>query len=159
MTEFDNLSIDAATYSWTFGDGGTSSLEDPSHEFLKVPGNYQVILTVTSMNGCTDAPTSIVIVRENKITNVPNTFTPDRNAFNNVFAPVITAGYDTQNYSFMIFDRWGETVFESHDVNKGWDGIYMGKLVQAGIYTWTIRIKSPNDDRYEIYNGNLNMMH
>ena len=33
MTEFDNLSIDAATYSWTFGDGGTSSLEEPSHEF------------------------------------------------------------------------------------------------------------------------------
>lgn len=157
-TQFDNLSVDAGTYSWTFGDGGTSSLENPSHEFPKVPGSYEVTLTATSPNGCTDIATRVVTVRENKIIYVPNTFTPDGDEFNNVFAPVITAGYDTQNYSFVIFNRWGETVFESHDVSKGWDGTYMGKLVQAGIYTWTIRIKSLNDDRYEVFNGHLNMM-
>lgn len=158
MTQFENLSTGADTYSWIFGDGASSSLENPSHEFPKTPGNYQVVLTVTSANGCTDDATRIITVRENKIIYVPNTFTPDGDEFNNVFAPVITAGYDTQNYSFTIFNRWGETVFESHDVNKGWDGTYMGKLVQAGIYTWTIRIKSLNDDRYEVFNGHLNMM-
>lgn len=158
ITQFDNNSVDGDTYFWTFGDGSDSNLENPTHEFPKVPGSYQVTLTVTSSNGCTDDMTRIITVREDKLIYVPNTFTPDGDEFNNVFAPVITAGYDTQNYSFTIFNRWGETVFESHDVSKGWDGTYLGKLVQAGIYTWTIRIKSLNDDSYEVFNGYLNML-
>lgn len=155
---FNNHSVNGDSYFWTFGDGENSSLENPSHSFPQVPGNYTVTLTVTSLNGCTDSASLIITVKDNKIIYVPNTFTPDGDEFNNVFAPVITAGYDTQNYSFTIFDRWGETVFESHDVNRGWDGTYMGKLVPAGIYTWTIRIKSLDDDRYEVFTGHLNMM-
>ncbi|WP_343635570.1 PKD domain-containing protein [Fluviicola sp.] len=157
-SQFDNHSLNGDTYFWTFGDGDNSDLENPSHHFPQVPGNYPVTLTVTSANGCTDVATLIITVRENKLIYVPNAFTPDGDEFNNVFAPVISAGYDLQNYSFTIFNRWGETLFESHDVTKGWDGTYMGKLVQAGIYTWTIRIKSLNDDSYEVFNGHLNMM-
>ncbi len=156
--QFHNHSVNGDVYFWEFGDGDNSSLEEPSHTFPQVPGNYPVTLTVTSVNGCTDAASLIITIKDNKIIYVPNTFTPDGDEFNNVFAPVITAGYDTQNYSFTIFDRWGETLFESHDVNKGWDGTYLGKLVQAGIYTWTIRIKSLEDDRYEVFNGHLNML-
>ena len=156
--QFHNHSVNGDSYFWTFGDGDDSSLEEPSHTFPQVPGNYTVTLTVTSVNGCTDVTSLIITVKDNKIIYVPNTFTPDGDEFNNVFAPVITAGYDTQNYSFTIFDRWGETLFESHDVTKGWDGTYLGKLVQAGIYTWTIRIKSLEDDRYEVFNGHLNML-
>lgn len=156
--QFHNHSVNGDIYFWEFGDGDNSSLEEPSHTFPQVPGNYPVTLTVTSVNGCVDATSLIITIKDNKIIYVPNTFTPDGDEFNNVFAPVITAGYDTQNYSFTIFDRWGETVFESHDVSKGWDGTYLGKLVQAGIYTWTIRIKSLEDDRYEVFNGHLNML-
>lgn len=157
-TQFHNHSVNGDSYSWTFGDGENSTAENPEHTFPQVPGNYPVTLTVTSSNGCTDVATLIITVKDHKIIYVPNTFTPDGDEFNNVFAPVITAGYDTQNYSFTIFNRWGEVLFESHDVNKGWDGTYMGKLVQAGIYTWTIRIKSLEDDRYEVFNGHLNML-
>lgn len=158
ITQFLNQSINGDTYFWTFGDGDNSAAENPVHQFPPVPGNYPVTLTVTSVNGCIDVASMIITVKENKIIYVPNSFTPDGDEFNNVFLPVITAGYDTQNYSFTIYDRWGETVFESHDVNKGWDGTYMGKLVQAGIYNWTIRIKSLDDDRYEVFNGHLNML-
>ncbi len=157
-TQFHNHSVNGNSYFWTFGDGDNSNVENPSHLYPQVPGNYPVTLTVTSANGCVDIASLIITIKDNKIIYVPNSFTPDGDEFNNVFAPVITAGYDTQNYSFTIFDRWGEMVFESHDVSRGWDGTYLGKLVQAGIYTWTIRIKSLDDDRYEVFNGHLNMM-
>lgn len=157
-THFTNHSVNGDSYFWNFGDGDNSNLENPNHEFPQVPGNYPVTLTVTSSNGCVDAASLVIVVKDNKIIYVPNSFTPDGDEFNNVFAPVITAGYDLQNYSFTIYDRWGETLFESHDAAKGWDGTYQGKLVQAGIYTWTIRIKNLDDDRYEVFNGHLNMM-
>lgn len=157
-TQFDNHSVNGSSYFWTFGDGESSNLENPGHHYPEVPGSYTVTLTVTSSNGCVDAATMLITIKEHKLIYVPNTFTPDGDEFNNVFAPVVTAGYDTQNYSFTIFDRWGETLFESHDVAKGWDGTYRGKLVQAGIYSWTIRIKSLDDDRYEIFNGHLNVL-
>jgi len=156
--QFNNHSVNGNSYSWDFGDGENSNLENPSHHYPQVPGSYTVTLTVTSVNGCVDAATLIMVVKDSKIIYVPNSFTPDGDEFNNVFAPVVTAGYDTQNYSFTIFNRWGETVFESHDVNRGWDGTYLGKLVPAGIYTWTIRIKSLYDDSYDVLNGHLNML-
>lgn len=156
--QFTNHSVNGNTYFWTFGDGENSSLENPSHHYPQVPGNYTVTLTVTSVNGCVDESSLVMVVKDSKIIYVPNTFTPDGDEFNNVFAPVISAGYDTQNYSFTIFNRWGETVFESHDVNRGWDGTYQAKLVPAGIYTWTIRIKSLYDDSYDVFNGHLNML-
>lgn len=157
-TQFNNHSVNGSSYFWTFGDGDNSNLENPAHHYPEVPGNYTVTLIVTSSNGCVDQASLIITIKDNKIIYVPNAFTPDGDEFNNVFAPVVTAGYDTQNYSFTIFNRWGETLFESHDVNRGWDGTYRGKLVPAGIYTWTIRIKNLDDDRYEVFNGHLNMM-
>lgn len=157
-TQFTNTSQNGDSWSWTFGDGESSSMEAPSHKFPAVPGNYPVTLTVTSADGCTDVKTIVIIVKDDHILYVPNTFTPDGDEFNNVFSPVVTAGYDTQNYSFTLYNRWGETLFESHDVNTGWDGTYLGKLVPAGIYSWTIRIKSLDDDRYEVFTGHVNMM-
>lgn len=157
-TQFTNTSQNGASWSWSFGDGESSSLEEPTHRFPAVPGNYSVTLTATSPDGCVDTKTLVIIVKDDHILYVPNTFTPDGDEFNNVFAPVVTAGYDTQNYSFTVYNRWGETVFESHDVNTGWDGTYAGKLVPAGIYSWTIRIKSLDDDRYEVFTGHVNMM-
>jgi trimeric autotransporter adhesin len=155
---FNNHSINGNSYTWIFGDGGTSNVENPSHHYPEIPGNYTVTLTVESLNGCTDVETLVITIKDDRIMYVPNSFTPDGDEFNNLFAPVITAGYDTQNYSFTIYNRWGETLFESHDVNQGWDGTYMGVLVKAGIYIWTIRVKALDNDSYEVFNGHLNVL-
>lgn len=54
-----------------------------------------------------------------------------------MFFPVSTSGYDPFNYDVLVFNRWGEIVFESHDVNIGWDWTYgvNGKQAQDGAYT------------------------
>ena len=58
-------------------------------------------------------------------------------------------GIDIYDFELLIFDRWGEVIWESHDVEVGWDGTYNGKVVPEGTYTWIIRTKDLlNDDKY-----------
>ena len=72
---------------------------------------------------------------------IPNTFTPDDDKYNQVFTPIFNAGYDPQNFTMYIFNRWGEIIFETHDSTIGWEGMY-GKEeklnCQDGLYIWKI---------------------
>jgi gliding motility-associated-like protein len=93
-----------------------------------------------------------VVVQDNLIYYVPNTFTPDGDIFNQTFKPVFTSGFDPYNYSLMIFDRWGELIFESRNTQVGWDGTYNNRIAQEGVYTWRIQFKLlEGDDRREIF--------
>ena len=55
-------------------------------------------------------------------------------------------------------NRWGEIVWESHDLSVGWDGTFNGRPVQAGTYIWTIQTKNTNDDGKLRFNGHLNIL-
>jgi gliding motility-associated-like protein len=68
---------------------------------------------------------------------VPNAFTPNADGHNDLFR--IKNPDLVRTFSMIIFDRWGERVFESADAYKGWDGIRNGQPVPAGTYVWTIR--------------------
>jgi len=81
----------------------------------------------------------------------PNAFTPsstgssdgyfdlNANNFNNdIFFP-LHSGVD--QYQLMVFNRWGELIFESREVNRGWDGFYRGDPCQQGVYVWKVRAK------------------
>jgi gliding motility-associated-like protein len=89
---------------------------------------------------------------------IPNSFTPDGDKFNQVFAPVFTSGFDPYDYKMTIYNRWGELIFESNDTQVGWDGTYGGKLVQDGTYVWSIQFGLLADDSRKSINGSLNLM-
>ena len=65
---------------------------------------------------------------------VPNSFTPNGDGKNDIFRPMIYG--NAKFYEFTIFNRYGETVFQSKDPLKGWDGNYKGKKQNAGTYVW-----------------------
>jgi gliding motility-associated-like protein len=158
-TTFENTSLFNDQNSWNFDDG-TGSLEiSPTHQFpIGQVGNYKVELIVISDQGCRDTTYRIVIVKDQLVFYVPNTFTPDGDQFNNVFLPIMTAGFSEASYELSIYNRWGELIFESKDIATGWDGTYRGTMVQAGLYTWVIRFKDDdNDEKYE-FKGHVNMM-
>lgn len=68
---------------------------------------------------------------------VPNSFTPDeKGTFNQTFKPVHLC--DFLSYTFKIYNRWGELIFESSDQLESWDGRYKGKMVQTGVYNYTL---------------------
>ncbi|MCO5268559.1 MAG: PKD domain-containing protein [Brumimicrobium sp.] len=157
--QFIDQSIDADSYSWTFGDNTTSSDNNPIHQYETAQMNgYIVTLAVTSSDGCIDSIKVYIPVREIPIYYVPNTFTPDGNSYNDVFHPIFTEGFDQNNYHFSIFDRWGELIFESSDFKAGWDGTYLGKKVPDGTYVWKIRYgKVQVDEPLEII-GHVNLI-
>lgn len=157
---FINETTGASNYAWNFGDGspGTSEI-NPEHTFPGVQaGDYLVTLVASTPGGCVDSATLIIHVKDELLYFIPNTFTPDGNEMNNTFKPVFTAGYNPEDYRMMIFNRWGEVIFESRDADFGWDGTYQGVMRDEGIYTWRIEFSSSETDERIIITGHVNLL-
>lgn len=145
--KFTNLSSGASTYTWSFGDGNGSNIFSPTHTYAKA-GEYQTRLIARSNRGCRDTfllPNKIMALEESFF-EIPNAFTPNPNGApggfydpndlsNDVFHPNIRG---VEKYRFSIYSRWGELLFDTKDVNEGWDGYYKGKLCTQDVYVWKI---------------------
>jgi gliding motility-associated-like protein len=69
---------------------------------------------------------------------VPNTFTPNGDEFNQTFGPVFVPGFIPYEFSMIIYNRWGEVIWESFEFNSYWDGTYKGNVLSEGVYSWRI---------------------
>ncbi len=74
---------------------------------------------------------------------IPNTFTPNGDGLNDVFIPV---GKSIASIRLMIFDRWGEALYETTDMEMGWDGTYRGEVVKNDMYVWRLTYKFYTDE-------------
>lgn len=159
-TTMVNTSIGATTYDWDFGDGGYSAETNPSHEYSSDVATYVILLTAISDHGCIDTAELTVQVEEELIVYVPNTFTPDGDGTNDEFQPVMTSGFDRETYHLYIFNRWGQLVFESKDIDYGWNGSFAGEVAQDGTYTWKIEFKSldRNNPSLQAMTGHVNIL-
>jgi gliding motility-associated-like protein len=158
QVSFTNLSTGAVDYDWTFGDfSGTFNAANPTHIY-ESPGFYLVYLVAYTDFGCSDTVSQSILVEEPIIYYVPNSFTPDDDQFNQFFIPIITQGIDIHDYQLLIFNRWGEVLFESNDAKFGWNGTYGGKIVQDGTYIWKLRFKHINKDKREEIYGFVNLI-
>ncbi|MEO9531157.1 MAG: gliding motility-associated C-terminal domain-containing protein [Crocinitomicaceae bacterium] len=150
---FTNNSYNSVFNTWNFGDNSAYDYtENPSHTFPSVPNqSYIISLAVESQEGCLDTAYQTITVEDVLLFYVPNAFTPDGDQFNETFQPVFVSGFDPYDFHLLIFNRWGEVIFESYDASVGWDGTYgEGGLVQDGVYTWKIDFKETmSDKKYE----------
>ncbi|MES2512506.1 MAG: PKD domain-containing protein [Bacteroidota bacterium] len=137
---FHNTSTDADNSFWSFGDSFVSTLQDPTHVYSDT-GTYQVQLIVSTVYNCIDSITMPVKVNEISTIYIPNAFTPDGNSLNDFFTP---KGIDLVDYKMQIFDRWGEKIFESPDLNMGWDGTHRGILCKQDVYIYKIEFREKN---------------
>jgi len=133
VNTFDQ-SLGAVNCAIYWGDGSVTNNCDTTHHYTK-PGTYTVMQVVTNANGCTDTAYSTVIIRPEFLFWLPNAFTPNNNGLNDVFKPVILGVHD---YNFLIFDRWGEKIFETHDMYEGWDGTFKGRLCTNDVFVYRI---------------------
>ena len=132
---FTNLSMDVDMFNWDFGDGGTSTEKNPQHTYTIV-NKYPVELIVESEFGCIDTGMmEIEIVPFNVYT--PNAFRPDSDIpENREFMPV-GVGVDPEVFQLLIFNRWGEIVFESNSPDYKWDGTTKSNNpAPIGNYIW-----------------------
>ena len=137
----------AVNYSWNYG-------MQNGVPYLPNIGETQFVVIGSTNAGCIGSDTVIVTVitdcldEEEVIFWVPNTFTPDNDEYNQSFQAVFYSGYDPFSFEMDIFNRWGELVWESHDVTVGWDGTYNnGMKVPDGVYTWKIKFKRKQNDK------------
>ncbi|UKN01267.1 PKD domain-containing protein [Paracrocinitomix mangrovi] len=159
LVEFDNSSVNATEYLWTFGDGDSSTVENPVHVFPAEIGVYQVCLKAMNAGGCNDSTCQSVIVTEELLFYVPNVFTPDGDNFNETFLPVFTQGFDIYDFHFTIFNRWGEIIWESYNSTVGWNGHYgQGGLVEDGVYVWQVEFKSNQSDEKIKKRGHVSVL-
>jgi gliding motility-associated-like protein len=161
-TQLVNETTGAETYLWNFGDGtGTSVDINPVHAFPSLePGSYQISLIAYSIFGCTDTALVNIEVQDEVIYYVPNSFTPDEDEYNPIFKPVFTSGFDPYDYKMVIFNRWGEIIFETRDASYGWDGTYAGAvgLCKEGDYIWQIEFKTTLSDERRKITGSVTLL-
>ena len=157
---FNNSSTGASTYSWDFGDGNSSNDENPSHVYGIVDEGETITLLAYSSLGCMDSLSITIPFQESELFYIPNTFTPDGNMYNETFVPQFTTGFDIYSYHMEIFNRWGELIFETFNLEHGWDGSYGLEGLDAvqGTYTYKISIKSPSVDKRMVYTGHVNLI-
>ena len=148
-TFFYFVNITNGTYLWH--DGST----DPYY-LVQGPGVYSVDVSnqcgTTSLSATVDAKFCFCDIY------APNTFTPDGDERNNTFG--IVSPCPLYKFEMLIFNRWGEVVFETTDINEGWDATYKGKNVQDGMYTWKITYDyaDQKDDPQKL-SGHVTVLH
>jgi gliding motility-associated-like protein len=158
--EFTNNS-DAKHYKWVFGDGKPNSLEkNPMHIYPdKADEHYDITLTgYNTAKGCQTSLTKTIIAKEPIIYYIPNTFTPNNDEVNNTFKPIFFSGLDIFNYNLTVFNRWGEIVFVSNNVEYGWDGTFGNKMVESGTYIWRLEFKEKNKYKKYSRTGHVNIL-
>ncbi len=154
---FTNESLNSTSWIWNFGNGDSSTLENPTSVYSN-SGNYLATLEVFAANGCVDSAQIYFPVNFDPIAYVPNSFSPDGDEFNNVFLPIFSSGLDNFNFHLLIFNRWGEVLFESFNHEIGWDGTYKGQIVKNGTYIWSIKYSQLDNSEHKIINGHVNVL-
>jgi len=147
---FENLSQGANNYFWSFGDGDSSSYKNPVHNYIYTGiGIYPIQLVAVTEFGCSDTINRFATINEEFTFYAPTAFSPDEDGLNDVFN-VVGVGIDSLNFHMMIFDRWGEPIFETHDLYLGWNGIIKNtKMGETGTYVWMVFYKNTNGAKRE----------
>lgn len=138
---FSNTSIGGDTWSWNFGDSlsgakNFSGLKHPSHTYPS-EGVYCVSLVAKTIHDCVDKVFKCFVIEPASTLFIPNSFTPNGDGTNDFF---FAKGENIFNFEMRIFDRWGNLIFYSDDMNKYWDGRVKesGLIAQQDVYVWDV---------------------
>lgn len=152
---FDNQSQGALSYSWSFGDGFTSSSENPVHQFNE-PGTYTVNLT--AYNGYDICPVNYAltyIILPDGTVFIPNSFSPNNDGINDLFE---IKGEGIVSLQAEIYNRWGTQIYSLNSVSDTWNGKEKGGVdVPEGVYTYKINV-SLYDGRRLIRSGTITLI-
>lgn len=145
-----NYSANADSYFWNFGDGSISGAFQPSHTYA-AHGDYVISLAVNNIYNCPDTAEMAIEVKPSHSIFAPNAFTPDGDTNNNVFLAK-GENISEQGFTLLIYNRWGEVLFESHDMLQGWRGTYWdsNEKVKEGVYIWDIEYRDNTDAKYKL---------
>lgn len=144
---FKDISTDAVSWLWTFGDGAQSTLQNPNHTYAN-EGSYTVTLKVLNKEGCSATTFQLVrIIGVPGYLNIPNSFMPA--SAKNEIKVFKAKGRGIKEWQMSIFNKWGQLLWETTKLDdgsplEGWDGTYNGQDQPQGVYYWKVDIKFIN---------------
>lgn len=130
-------SADVTRWLWRFGDGDSSLLRDPTHQYVST-GSFDACQIVLNAAGCSDTLCQQIQNVISVSNDLPSAFTPNGDGMNDV---LYVRGFGIAKMTLRIFNRQGLKVFESVSQNIGWDGTYKGKPQPMDAYAYTLDIE------------------
>lgn len=156
---FFNSSFGADKYTWLLDKNEVDSTYDYRYSFPQEQGdNYEICLhALSTLTGCADTICQTVEVLDKSSVYIPNAFTPNGDGINDEFGP-IGKGFSDKDYSFQIFNRWGDQLFATKQLNQFWDGSHNGEMVQNGLYSYKLILRLDENFKIEHYTGQVYLM-
>ncbi|MEX1188561.1 MAG: gliding motility-associated C-terminal domain-containing protein [Bacteroidia bacterium] len=159
---FNNQSEGAVEYLWDLNDrivGEETSEVSLTYTYYEI-GEYPVYLTAISEFGCIDEVLRWIKVTQDFAIYLPNAFTPNSDGLNDVFLPS-GIGISSDNYRLSIFDRWGNEVFVSTNIEQGWDGMLNNSgnktTAEGNVYVWKLLLETFDNQQLE-YTGRVTVV-
>lgn len=141
-------------WSWNFGDEASleenvSGSENPVHNYAD-PGSYNVWLSAENDYGCRDSVMREITVKKITALFIPSAFTPNNDGLNDDFGPVFSS-ISLEKFRFSVFDRWGNVVFQTSDMNERWDGKMKNgsKPAPGDVFVWKVAYKAAKENERE----------
>ncbi|RYF10722.1 MAG: PKD domain-containing protein [Flavobacteriales bacterium] len=139
-------------YQWSFGDGQTSNLKDPSHKYADT-GRFMVTLRTFNEEGCVDSVQKYVqIVGVPGYVYLPNSFIPGGSSL--PLQKFIAIGSGIKSWRMSVFNKWGQVLWETTQLEdgkpvEGWDGTYKNQPQPQGIYFWKMEVQLINGTEWK----------
>jgi gliding motility-associated-like protein len=154
---FFNTSPTTNIINWTynFGDGLTSNEVNPNHTYATW-GDYNVTQTITNNYACSNTSSILIRVLPEFRFWIPNAFTPgNKDNLNDVFKPIVIG---VEDYTFLIFNRWGQLIFKTDDPVAGWNGTFKNQACTDDVYIWKCEFLNIVSDERESRVGHVTLV-
>ncbi len=137
---FTNTSIGANNYKWNFGDGDTLNIPNqlPVTHIYNASNTYSVCLIAYNQFGCSDTLCQQIKTIVTPLVDVPNAFSPNGDGTNDV---IYVKGYGIDKMTWNIYNRWGQLLFSSYNLNTGWDGRFKNALQSQDVYAYILNVE------------------
>jgi gliding motility-associated-like protein len=146
-----DLSTGVDFWKWNFGDHDTTSKHrPPAHTYSDI-GTYTIMLITSNKHNCLDTAYQTVIIEPDFVFYIPSSFSPNDDGINDFFSG---KGIFIKQYEMTIFDRWGNLIFYTDDINKPWDGKanHGAEVAQQDIYVYSIKLTDYKNGKHN-YRG------
>lgn len=144
--EYTDNTLGTHTTIFDFGDGTTSDQLYNNHIYSDV-GTYNYQLVVMNNFSCSDTVRSSIVIDSYDAIFIPNSFTPNKDGLNDVFKPIIPY---YKKVILQIFNRWGELIIDTNDIERGWDGKIKGIDAPSETYIYKVYVEYPNGKEEKI---------
>jgi len=142
-------------FTWNFDDGSTNSSVEISEHFYNQTGEYEICLTIATQNGCPASHCERLIVETEAAVGVPNAFSPNGDGYNDI---LYVRGFNVLELNFKLFNRWGELVFETNNLDEGWDGIYKGQSHEMDVFAYLLNARLTTGELIKDETGNITLL-